>query len=202
MQRTVLYRNRVEAAPWLRVELQGQDGNFNALGARVELSADGRQQVRELQSSYGYSSQVQPWLHFGLGVADQVDSLRVFWPGGHQSVATHISANRRLVLAHPVAAFKATMSEEFALGPSYPNPFNGEVAIPFQVALAGRVRLDIFNMVGQRVRRLVDEERPVGFYRMIWDGRDGAGCAVGSGVYFYSLQARKRTASRRMLLLK
>ena len=94
------------------------------------------------------------------------------------------------------------MSEEFALGRSYPNPFNAEVAIPFQVARAGRVRLEIFNLVGQRVRLLVDEERPVGFYRMIWDGRDGAGRAVASGVYFYRLQAGERTASRRMLLLK
>ena len=67
VQRTVLYRNRVEAAPWLRVELQGQDGNFNALGARVELSADGRQQVRELQSIYGYSSQVQTVAAFWVG---------------------------------------------------------------------------------------------------------------------------------------
>ena len=200
--KTILYRNEIVAAPWLRVELQGEAGNLNALGARIELSADGRKQVRELQSSYGYSSQVQPWMHFGLGGAVQVDSLRVFWPGGEESVATNIGNNQRLVLSHPVSAFKAAVSAGFALGRSYPNPFNAETVIPFDLAKPGRVRLEIFNIAGQRVRVLFDERREGGRYKAVWDGRDAMGRAVGSGVYFYRLHTDGQVASRSVLLLK
>ena len=62
--------------------------------------------------------------------------------------------------------------------------------------------LKIFNLLGQEVRTLVDEVKEPGHYTLIWDGRDGYGNNVASGVYFYRLTAENFTATKRMMLMK
>ena len=90
----------------------------------------------------------------------------------------------------------------WTLGQNYPNPFNPSTLIPYQVPTAGRVRLELFNVLGQRVATLVDEERPAGVHTVGWDATDAAGRAVGAGVYFYRLSsAGQPTLTRRMVLL-
>ncbi len=202
-RRTTLYRNGLQAAPWLEVELQGSAANRYALGARVELLVGGRRQLRELQSSYGYSSQVQPRLHFGLAGAAAVDSIKILWPDGRQSFAIGILANQRLLLAHPGAALKRTEPpQRISLDFAYPNPFNAETSIAFYLAAPGPVRLEIYNAVGQKVRTLVDETRLAGRHALVWDGRDAAGRSTSSGVYLYRLSAGRETLTRRLLLIK
>ncbi len=202
-KRSTLYRNGLEPLRWLQVELQGTGANSSALGARVELSVDGKRQVRELQSSYGYSSQRQPWLHFGLGGEVQVDSLKVLWPDGRQSFVLKVMANQRLVLVYPGGALKKTaLPEGISLGFARPNPFNAETLIPFQLIVAGLVRLDLYNVLGQQVRTLLNESREAGAYQLVWDGRDANGRALGSGVYLYRLQVGGDVQTRQLLLLK
>jgi len=97
----------------------------------------------------------------------------------------------------------------FKLLYNYPNPFNQETGIRFQVSgfrdqgLGNvRVKLAIYNILGQHVRTLVDEEKPEGTYRVYWNGRDKNGQAVPSGVYFYRLQAGDFSEVKKMILLK
>ena len=72
----------------------------------------------------------------------------------------------------------------FALGPNYPNPFNPSTIIPYQLAASAEVRLEVFNLLGQRITTLVDGERAAGFHTATWHATDGAGRAVrGGGVY-------------------
>ena len=78
---------------------------------------------------------------------------------------------------------------DFALGQNYPNPFNPSTLIPYQLPAAGPVRLEVFNMLGQRVAKLVDGERSAGVHTARWDGTDAAGRAVGAGVYIYRLSS-------------
>ena len=91
------------------------------------------------------------------------------------------------------------------LHPNYPNPFNPSTTIPFDVAGAqpARVRLEMFDVLGQRVRVLFDQDavRP-GRYRAIWDARDEAGDAVASGMYFARLTAGSSLTTRRLLLVR
>ena len=89
----------------------------------------------------------------------------------------------------------------FALGQNYPNPFNPSTVIPYQLATAGRVRLEIFNVLGQRVATLVDGYQAAGAYTAVWDATDGAGQAVGAGVYIYRLRGGGASWSRRMVLV-
>jgi hypothetical protein len=88
---------------------------------------------------------------------------------------------------------------------NFPNPFNPYTTIQFSVAAelaSAHVRLEIFNIRGQRVRTLVNDIKLPGHHSVVWDGRDDHGRSVGSGVYFYRLQAGDFSQTKRMLLLK
>ena len=97
--------------------------------------------------------------------------------------------------------------EETALLANYPNPFNPETWIPYQLADSAEVMLTIYDMNGQLVRRLAMGYQAAGMYQgrsraAYWDGRNQLGESVASGLYFYTLTAGEFTATRRMLILK
>ncbi|UCB53394.1 MAG: M6 family metalloprotease domain-containing protein [Candidatus Zixiibacteriota bacterium] len=94
---------------------------------------------------------------------------------------------------------------EIHLSQNHPNPFNPSTSIQYSVY--GRQRpahttLRVFNIIGQLVRTLVDEEKLPGAYSVTWDGKDEKGDQVSSGVYFYQLKAREQTETKKMVLLK
>jgi hypothetical protein len=94
-------------------------------------------------------------------------------------------------------------AHSYALAQNVPNPFNPVTTIEYSLASPGRVTLRIYNVAGQLIRTLVgDEQRPAGFSNARWDGRNDAGTAVASGVYFYRLIAGSFVETRKMVLLK
>nr|NIR25862.1 T9SS type A sorting domain-containing protein [Gammaproteobacteria bacterium]NIW70634.1 T9SS type A sorting domain-containing protein [candidate division KSB1 bacterium] len=86
---------------------------------------------------------------------------------------------------------------EFRLDQNYPNPFNPTTKIRFGLPQATKVRLEVCNLIGQRVAVLVDEQKPAGFHEVNFDGRDMA-----SGMYFYRIQTAEFTATKKMLMMK
>jgi hypothetical protein len=84
-----------------------------------------------------------------------------------------------------------------SLAQNYPNPFNARTVISFNLATAGQVELDIYNMIGQKVATLIDGNYNPGIYEVIWDGSN-----VSSGVYYYRLVTSDRTETKKMTLLK
>jgi hypothetical protein len=92
---------------------------------------------------------------------------------------------------------------EFALDQNYPNPFNPSTTIRFALPIRANVDLKVFDLLGREVRTLVrgDQFAP-GVHSVTWDGRNAAGNAVATGVYFYRINASGFTESRKMLLLK
>ena len=89
----------------------------------------------------------------------------------------------------------------FSLGQSYPNPFNPATIIPYALAKTARVRLEVFNVLGQRVVTLVDAEQAAGSYAVRWNAQDGLGQGVASGVYIYRLVVGEAAATGRMVLI-
>jgi hypothetical protein len=103
----------------------------------------------------------------------------------------------------------ASLPENYSLGANYPNPFNPATTIPFQVGGSQfmvhspvHTSLKIYNILGQLVRTLVDEEKAPGNYKAIWDGKDNSGKEVGSGIYFYQLRTEEYTATKKVVLLR
>ncbi len=85
---------------------------------------------------------------------------------------------------------------------NYPNPFNPTTTISYDLANEGDVRLEVFNVLGQQVRELVDEFQSVGSYNVTWDSKDNNNQPVSSGIYFYRLTTGEFSESKKMLLLK
>jgi flagellar hook assembly protein FlgD len=80
--------------------------------------------------------------------------------------------------------------ETYVLAQNYPNPFNPSTTIKYGLPEQASVSLRVYNVLGQEVARLVEGQQTAGYHEAIWDGRNIAGGIVGSGVYFYRLEAR------------
>ncbi len=132
---------------------------------------------------------------------------------------TALTELERLDEARPEIRFIANLLRQWLINtgdiptktkllPNYPNPFNPETWIPYQLAQSGEVQISIYNIMGSLVRRLEIGHRHAGNYMgrseaAYWDGRNDNGEVVTSGVYFYTLQAGKRfTQTRKMIILK
>ena len=100
-----------------------------------------------------------------------------------------------------LASLSGAQPVRFELGANYPNPFNPSTMIPYQLPAAMHVRLEVCNLLGQRVATLVEGEQPAGFHTASWDATDEAGQAVGTGVYLYRLSGDGVQATRSMLLI-
>ncbi len=85
---------------------------------------------------------------------------------------------------------------------NYPNPFNAQTAISFDLPAASDVALEIYNITGQRVRGLLHGQRDAGSHRIVWDGRDDSGIGVASGSYFARLTAGEKSSISKMTVLK
>jgi Tol biopolymer transport system component len=85
---------------------------------------------------------------------------------------------------------------------NFPNPFNPETKISFNLQDASDVTLDVYNIVGQKVITLADGYHEAGRHSVVWDGKDAAGQQVASGIYLYRVTAGEYTETRRMVLLK
>lgn len=91
---------------------------------------------------------------------------------------------------------------KFRLGEAYPNPFNGNATIWFSLADVGNVTLEIFNLMGQKIRTLVSDRKEAGSHAIAWDGTNDLGQHVGSGIYLYQMSVNDYQASKRIVYLK
>jgi hypothetical protein len=89
-----------------------------------------------------------------------------------------------------------------ALQGNFPNPFNPVTQIRFDLAQAGNVAIEVYNIRGQRVKTLTNEEWQAGRHTIEWNGTDSNGRIVGSGVYFYTMRVGEYSSTRRMVLMK
>jgi len=105
-------------------------------------------------------------------------------------VAVHSEAIR----SEPVAHFK--------LWPNYPNPFNGRTTLRFDLAESGLIHAEIYNLLGQKIVTLMQQYVSAGAHSVVWDGRNGTGQAVASGVYWGVVQVGGAVQRQKMALIK
>jgi subtilisin family serine protease len=106
-------------------------------------------------------------------------------PGGHLTVRD--PATKVLRLMGTSQAGQHALPREYGLGQNYPNPFNPSTLIDYQIPADGNVRLEVFNLIGQRVRLLVDGAERAGVYTAEWDGRSTEGVDLAGGIYLVKL---------------
>jgi hypothetical protein len=95
-----------------------------------------------------------------------------------------------------------TIPTEFSLEQNYPNPFNPSTVITYTIPEKGNIRLVVYDLLGRKIKTLVNEEQGRGLYQVEWDGRNEIGNKVTSGVYFYRLESETFLATKKMMMLK
>ena len=96
----------------------------------------------------------------------------------------------------------ATTPARFALIQNYPNPFNPETTIVYHVTAPAPIRMGVYDVLGHRLRTLVDGTKQAGRYTVSWDGQDEAGSRVCSGSYFVRLEAPNHTETLKIQLVQ
>ncbi len=142
-----------------------------------------------------------------LGTADE-NGLVDIDQDGHIDIVASASVGDLRWYANPgviSAIAEAADAEEpsaFHLAQNYPNPFNPSTLIRYELPQAAQVKLAIYNLLGEKIRTLVDAKESAGVKQVTWDGRDGNGQRVSSGVYLYRLEAGEFKMTKRLLLMK
>ena len=190
----------LEAGRTYRFDLTGRPGGGGTLPDtyfRAIYNSEGRYQSGSYNDDFhgGRDSRVtftptQSGTHYARVSGDRNET------GTYTLSVTDVTAGPA---SKPAVAFER---EPPGLAPNVPNPFNPSTVIPYRLDADGPVRLEIYNLLGQRIRTLVDEVQAAGAYRVRWNARDGRGAAVATGVYFIRLQHPDGIYTRRMLYLK
>jgi hypothetical protein len=104
-----------------------------------------------------------------------------------------------------ISVASVALPKKFGLDQNFPNPFNPSTKIKYQIPKNGKISLEIFNLLGQKIRTLVDGEVNPGIYEILWDGKDKQGNSVASGIYIYQLKMEGRKSeilTKKMIFLK
>ncbi len=112
-----------------------------------------------------------------------------------------VERSGRMTLHGPVVV-ELALPERVDLAQNYPNPFNPSTTIGFELPAAAEVELVVYNLQGQRVRRLVQGQQPAGVHSVVWDARDENGTPVPTGLYYYRLRTGDQVFTKKLLFAK
>jgi len=144
-------------------------------------------------------------LGYGIGLNGKGELLRIEVPGaidrGNVSLDLRNIYNKELAY-ELVVDTGSQLPRAYHLAQNYPNPFNPSTRIYFDLPEVQSVKLAIYSIEGRQIAVLVDEIRPPGRYRLVWDGLDNTGKKVASGTYFYRIDAGLFSETRKMILIK
>ena len=94
------------------------------------------------------------------------------------------------------------MPVDYKLDNAYPNPFNPTTTIQYSIPVSNNVKIEVYNIMGQKVRTLVNQYKTAGTYRVTWDAKDERGVKVSTGMYFYRMQASHFQTVKKVILMK
>ena len=97
---------------------------------------------------------------------------------------------------------KTLLPDAFSLSQNYPNPFNPQTVIKYTLPEDCHVELILYNILGQKVKTLVNEYQSAGYRMIHWNGRDDEGNEIPSGLYFYKIKTPKYSETKKMILLR
>lgn len=202
-----LYRNdNTNGNKWIDITTVGVQSNRSGIGAKVKIKAviNGSPvwQMQQVEGLSGLAGQTLN-LHFGLGNAAVIDSIKIIWPSGTTDVYTNVQPNNfyRAAEGQTFTVGVNNLNNEvpgnFTLYQNYPNPFNPSTMLSYTLNENTFVSLNIYDITGKFITNIVSEQQERGEYAYNWD----AG-SLPSGVYFYSLSTDKGTQQQKAVLMK
>ena len=183
--------------------------NFGATGEHAaDVNGDGTVNIQDLvqvAGQLGTSASAPAALYGGLRVAPTRAEVEQWLAQAQQLNLTDATSQRGIRI--PEQLLLSLTPKETALLANYPNPFNPETWIPYELANPADVSVRIYSVGGTLVRTLSLGYKAIGTYQnrsraAYWDGKNEVGEPVASGIYFYTLTAENFTATRKMLIRK
>ncbi|MFA4838414.1 MAG: Ig-like domain-containing protein [Candidatus Neomarinimicrobiota bacterium] len=155
---------------------------------------------------YDDPESVGAWIGNGIldGTSYRFDSIQLTYVSGASDSGSIYFDDLRVVALQEVNSIKSDelIPDKFTLDQNYPNPFNPTTTIAFTLPQASNVRIEIFNVRGEKIRTLTNERYNTGYWSVNWDGTNSAGLQAPSGVYFYRTITDMGIQVRNMMLLK
>ncbi len=161
-----------------------------------------------LRSTHPQDGFIQLNANLILGAGDsQIDRWYSFTDSQIENGKTYYYKLRQIdyngnTSVYNAVEIEATAPEQLVLFRNYPNPFNSQTRLTFQLKNSNRVELAIYSLKGEKIRTILSGMVGAGTYSKIWNGEDDAGQAVASGTYFYRLKCGAKTLTRKMLYLR
>ena len=181
----------------------------------IWTSTDGMEFTRTLQESF---ESKKGWGVYELVTPVEARFIKLLVLSAHGAASPYVTLCELQVFGKELLSILASSSaaastlisvdvpEAFGLSQNFPNPFNPGTAIRFQLPEDAEVRLEIYNIRGQKVRDLIQGQKIAGYHQIEWDGLDDTGNSVNSGLYFYRMQATSATQTflevKKMTLIK
>ncbi len=206
-----LLKNNGNLNNWLQIRLSGTLSNRAGIGAKVIMVSENLSQMREVSGGSGLFDQSSLPVEFGLGLDAIVDSLIIRWPSGIVDTYTNIDVNQFftaiegdtiITAIDDIPLDRHSVPVNFQLFQNYPNPFNSTTKIRYDLASNGKVKIKIYNLLGEEVMTLVDATQVTGTYEVLWNGKNDKGGDVASGLYLYRIQAGNFVQSKKLVLLR
>ncbi len=182
----------------------------NAGAAQNQFSPSVIQPIDGAQTFLKYIPGMAP---AGIRYMDPVNSYRlVYLPFGIEGIAgPYDDSAQRLInsilnwlTGETEVKLKdaETVPRSYLLEQNYPNPFNSNTTIKFHLPKQENVELNIYNLMGQKIKSLVDNSLPAGIYKQTWNGRNDDGHEVASGIYIYKLESKNFLCAKKLILIK
>jgi len=203
----------VKLRRWFVNDLDGSVDHFREDDFLIDASNDSGQTWTNLETT---NEGLDSWQERQFNISDVFGALgnvRFRFTAQDTGATTKVEAlvdEVRIIVRGPIvvsvggpdAAIGGSVPTRFALHANEPNPFNPVTLIRYDLPKATGVEITVYNTAGQKVRALAAGRRPAGSHSIAWDGRDGRGEAVASGVYLYRLETPEYGETRKMLLVK
>ncbi|MBX2818618.1 MAG: VCBS repeat-containing protein [Rhodothermaceae bacterium] len=209
-QSNILYRNSGSSGNnWINIKCTGTASNRSAVGTKIRAKAvinnEPVWQLRAVSGSTGFNAQNSFNVEIGLAKAAIVDSLVVEWPSGQIDIYTDIAAGGFYEATEGIGLNLTTthFNKEAPVLPiiqsfqTYPNPFSSSAVISFDLEYPSHVKLDVYNLLGQRVAGLINAFSQAGPHKKTFDAS-----GLPTGVYFYQLEVEEKIHTRKAVLVR
>jgi hypothetical protein len=179
-------------SPTISVSQQVNSNGFYTWGPTAQMVADVQDWINNPSQNFG-------WILIG----DEQAIMTVKRFDTHEN--NNANVRPRLTITFLPTAVEENdnnLPNRFSLSQNYPNPFNPTTVIRYNLAQNGAALLEIFNVLGERVKTVVQSQQPAGAHSVQWNGANDAGALQPSGVYLYRLQSGGRVETRKMLFVR
>lgn len=178
--RSLLYRNNTNSGNWLKVKLEGVNGDLDGIGSKIEVRVGSDLLVREINGGSSHLSHNSPIAHFGLADYSEVSSITVKWLGGEEQTLTNVDVNQQITITETLAVPTAEQVGSITVFPTY---FDQEAIIQFTAGSLSNLVLEVHNDAGKLIDTVNLNSGDSAY--LTWQ----APYDLPRGVYFFSLKS-------------